>query len=72
MLRLRPAPSKPSTKKKLSPWKLLDEFRRRLAKVMESVEPGQKPPGGPERLLLEENYFSLILFGLFKTVLTLT
>lgn len=54
--------------KKLSHWKLLDEFRRRLAKVMESAEPKQKPPGGPERLLLERDYFSLMLFGLFNPV----
>ena len=54
--------------KKLTHWKLLDEFRRRLAKVMESAGPKQKPPGGPERLLLEKNYFSLILFGLFNPV----
>lgn len=54
--------------KKLSRWKLLDEFRRRLAKVMESAGPRQKPPGGPERLLLEEDYFSLMLFGLFNPV----
>ena len=41
--------------KKLSNWKLLDEFRQRLAKVQAR---------GPERLLLEEDYFSLVLFGL--------
>ena len=35
---------------------------------MESAEPKQKPPGGQERLLLEENYFSLMLFGLFNPV----
>ena len=35
--------------KRLSHWNLLDEFRRRLAKVMESAEPKQKSPGGPER-----------------------
>jgi len=54
--------------KKLSHWKLLDDFRRRLAKVMGSAQPKQKPPGGPERLLLEEDYFSLMLFGLFNPV----
>ena len=54
--------------KKLSRWKLLEEFRRRFAKVMESAEPKQKPPGGPERLLLQENYFSLMLFGLFNPI----
>ena len=56
--------------KKLSSWKLLDDFRRRLAKVQATaaVKP-EKRPGGPERLLLEEDYFSLMLFGLFNPVL---
>lgn len=54
--------------KKLSQWKLLEEFRCRLAKVMESVPPKQKPPGGPERLLLQEDYFSLMLLGLFNPI----
>lgn len=56
--------------KKLSSWKLLDDFRRRLAKVMkESPPPPDRCPGGPERLLLAEDYFSLMLFGLFNPVL---
>lgn len=56
---------------KLSSWKLLDDFRRRLAKVRES-QPGRERetrPGGPERLLLEEDYFSLMLFGLLNPVI---
>jgi hypothetical protein len=56
--------------KKLSNWKLLDDFRRRLAKVRQSVPPPpDKRPGGPERLLLEEDYFSLMLFGLLNPVI---
>jgi hypothetical protein len=56
-------------KKKLSSWKLLDDFRRRLAKVQAAAPTREKRPGGPERLLLEEDYFSLMLFGLFNPVL---
>jgi hypothetical protein len=56
--------------KKLRNWKLLDDFRQRLAKVRAAMPPPpEKRPGGPERLLLEENYFSLILFGLFNPVI---
>lgn len=55
--------------KKLSSWKLLDDFRQRLAKAQEAAPTRVKRPGGPERLLLEEDYFSLMLFGLFNPVL---
>ena len=55
--------------KKLSSWKLLDDFRQRLAKVRESAPIYEKRSGGPERLLLEEDYFSLMLFGLFNPIL---
>lgn len=55
--------------KNLSGWKLLDDFRRRLAHVRASRPEAVKRPGGPERLLLEENYFSLMLFGLLNPVL---
>lgn len=56
--------------KKLSSWKLLDDFRQRLVKARAAMPPQpDKRPGGPERLLLEENYFSLILFGLFNPVI---
>lgn len=55
--------------KKLRSWKLLDDFRQRLAKVREAMPPPPaKRPGGPERLLLEADYFSLMLFGLFNPV----
>lgn len=54
---------------KLSNWKLLDDFRVRLTKVRAAMAPmPEKPPGGPERLLLEEDYFSLMLFGLFNPI----
>lgn len=56
--------------KKLRSWKLLDDFRRRLAKVREAMPPPpDKQLGGPERLLLEEDYFSLMLFGLLNPVI---
>ena len=55
--------------KKLSSWKLLDDFRRRLAKVRASAPAPGRRPGGPERLLLEEDYFSLMLFGLLNPVI---
>jgi hypothetical protein len=54
---------------KLSNWKLLDEFRRRLAKVQAGRARKQERPGGPERKLLAEDYFSLVVFGLLNPVL---
>lgn len=55
--------------KSLRSWKLLDNFRQRLASVRESMPLPDKRPGGPERLLLEEDYFSLMLFGMFNPVI---
>jgi hypothetical protein len=56
--------------KKLRSWKLLDDFRRRLAKVhAANAPPPEAKPGGPKRLLLEEDYFSLMLFGLLNPVI---
>lgn len=56
--------------KKLRSWKLLDDFRIRLAKIRAEMPPApEKRPGGPERLLLEEDYFSLMLFGMLNPVL---
>jgi hypothetical protein len=61
---------KPIEEKMLSSWKLLDDFRRRLARIREAMPPPPVPrPGGPERLLLEEDYLSLMLFGLFNPVI---
>jgi len=56
--------------KKLSNWKPLDDFRRRLAKVAKTAAPKPQRPGNPERKLLQEDYFSLMLLGHFNTVLT--
>lgn len=56
--------------KKLRSWKLLDDFRGRLAKIRAEMPPQpERRPGGPERLLLEEDYFSLMLFGMLNPVL---
>jgi hypothetical protein len=56
--------------KKLRSWKLLDDFRARLAKIRVEMPPQpERRPGGPERLLLEEDYFSLMLFGMLNPVL---
>lgn len=56
--------------KKLRSWKLLDDFRSRLAKMRAQMPPPpEKRPGGPERRLLEEDYFSLMLFGMLNPVL---
>lgn len=54
--------------KKLSCWKLLDDFRARLAKAQAAAPEIKKRPGGPERKLLEADYFSLFLFGLLNPV----
>ncbi len=55
--------------KKFTSWKRLDDFRRRLAKAQAAAPTREKRPGGPERLLLDDDYFSLMLFGLFNPVL---
>jgi hypothetical protein len=56
--------------KKLRSWKLLDDFRSRLAKIRAEMPPQpERRPGGPERLLLEEDYYSLMLFGMLNPVL---
>lgn len=62
----------PIDEKKLSNWKLLEDFRRRLAAARAGAPGRPRPPnrpGGPERKLLDEHYFSLMLFGLFNPVL---
>jgi len=56
--------------KKLRSWKLLDDFRSRLARIRaEMPPPPENRPGGPERLLLEEDYFGLMLFGMLNPVI---
>ena len=55
----------PINVKKLSNWKLLDDFRERLAAAQSRLKPNP-PPQDPKRLLLEKDYFSLFLFGLLN------
>lgn len=52
----------------LSSWKILDDFRERLAKVQAAAPKVDRRPGGPERKLLETDYFCLFLFGLLNPV----
>jgi hypothetical protein len=54
--------------KKLSNWKLLEEFRRRLAEVQARGRT-EAAPRDPKRKLLEEDYLSLVLFGLLNPVI---
>ena len=71
---MRGSPSKKTIDvKMLSGWNLIDDFRRRLALVQARVAAPESPEssqsrGGPERKLLEEDYFSLFLFGLLNPV----
>jgi hypothetical protein len=57
----------PINAKQLSNWNLLARFRNRLAEVQARFQPADTSPD-PNRLLLEKDYFSLILFGLFNPV----
>lgn len=59
---------KPIDPKKLSNWKLLDAFRHRLVSVSDRLHP-ENSKLDPKRKLLEEDYFSLMLFGLLNPVL---
>lgn len=52
----------------LSSWKILDDFRERLTKVQAAAPKVDRRPGGPERKLLETDYFCLFLFGLLNPV----
>ena len=55
--------------KKLSSWKLLDDFRQQLAKVQATAPKPKQRSGGPERKLLDKDYLSLMLLGLFNPVI---
>lgn len=54
---------------KLSHWKLLREFRLRLA-AAQTGSLTAVPDEDPKRKLLQEDYFSLFLFGLLNPVVT--
>jgi hypothetical protein len=59
------------SERELKHWRLLDRFRQALTAKRKSLpgEDKQDRLGGPERKLLEEDYFSLMLFGFFNPVL---
>jgi len=63
-------PKQKIDEKKLSSWKLLDDFRRRLAKPRAAMPARREERAGGNEwlLLLEEDYFSLMLFGLLNPV----
>ncbi|MFT6239436.1 MAG: hypothetical protein ACI9NQ_000817 [Paracoccaceae bacterium] len=63
---------KPVETRDLSNWKIMRKFRQRLAKVLAQRDEvsGPSPRAvDPKRKLLEEDYFSLMLFGLLNPVL---
>jgi len=52
----------------LKSWKLLEQFRRLLAPVLERAAP-TPTAADPRRTVLAEDYFCLLLFGLFNPAL---
>lgn len=52
----------------LKSWKLLDQFRQRLKPVLEATPPSASA-ADPRREVLAEDYFCLLLFGLFNPAL---
>lgn len=66
--------SQSSSKKKIDPkelsnWKLLKNFRKRLAKIAPKHHDPSARQNDPKRKLLQEDYFSLMLFGMLNPVL---
>ena len=55
--------------KDLSNWKLLKDFRRRLAEACATRTADPQRINHQKRELLEEDYFSLMLFGMLNPVL---
>ena len=55
--------------KDLSNWKILKDFRRRLAKAGAALKKDSQRNNHPKRQLLEEDYFSLMFFGMVNPVL---
>lgn len=53
--------------KDLQRWRLVEEFQKRLARVQKGQEPSKRELD-PRRTLQAQDYFSLILFGLFNPV----
>ena len=62
-----PRPENCHDEKKLSNWKLLESFQERLAQARVNAPVNQRA-ADPKRLLLEDDYFNLILFGMLNPV----
>jgi len=59
--------AEPLSERDLSRWKLIEDFRARLAEAVERVAMPHSE-SDPRRKLLSADYFSLLLFGLFNPV----
>lgn len=59
--------TEPLSERDLSRWKLVEDFRARLARACEQRGKGRSE-SDPRRRLLRADYFSLLLFGLFNPV----
>jgi Transposase DDE domain len=64
---LEKASAEPLSERDLSRWKLIEDFRARLAEAVERVAM-PRSESDPRRRLLSADYFSLLLFGLFNPV----
>lgn len=64
---LEKAPAEPLSERDLSRWKLVEDFRVRLAEAAPRVAM-PRSEADPRRRLLSADYFSLLLFGLFNPV----
>ena len=68
----KPAPensaTEPLSEQDLGRWKLVEDFRVHLAKAAKGV-PLPRSGSDPRGKLLEADYFSLLLFGLFNPVM---
>jgi hypothetical protein len=64
----KPAPKLKFSERDLSRWKLVDEFRERLDAAAQQRSPG-KSERDPRRKLLQNDYFSLVLFALLNPVI---
>lgn len=56
------------TEAQLHRWRLVEDFRQRVHRVLAPVQGGHPSWGDPERLMLYADYLSLYLFGLLNPV----
>jgi DDE family transposase len=61
-------PEQPLSEGVLHRWRLIEDFRERLQRVLAPVKGGHPSWVHPERLLLSGDYLSLFLFGLLNPV----